>query len=48
MHLANEVRKVRGLMITVFHNESVSGTGEWRGWSKLYESLLREMSKLGQ
>ncbi len=48
MHLANEVRKVRGTMITVFHNESVSGTGQWRGWSKLYESLLREMSKLKQ
>ena len=48
MHLANEVRKVQGTLITVFHNESVSGTGEWRGWSKLYESLLREMSKLRQ
>jgi hypothetical protein len=48
MHLANEVRKVRGTMITVFHNESASGNGEWRGWSKLYESLLREMSKLRQ
>ena len=48
MHLANEVRKVRGTMITVFHNESVSGSGQWRGWSKLYESLLREMSKLRQ
>lgn len=48
MHLANEVRKVQGIMITVFHNESVSGTGTWRGWAKLYESLLREMSKLKQ
>ena len=48
MHLANEVRKVRGTLITVFHNESVSGTGAWRGWSKLYESLFREMSKLRQ
>ena len=48
MHLANEVRKVQGTMITVFHNESASGNGDWRGWSKLYESLLREMSKLKQ
>ncbi|MGA9269433.1 MAG: polysaccharide deacetylase family protein [Lutimonas sp.] len=48
MHLANEVRKVGGTMITVFHNESVSGIGQWRGWAKLYESLLREMSKLRQ
>ena len=48
MHLANEVHQVGGTLITVFHNESVSGNGEWRGWSKLYESLLREMSKLRQ
>ena len=46
MHLAKEVRNVKGTLITVFHNESVSGTGRWRGWGKLYESLLREMSKL--
>lgn len=46
MHLANEVRKVEGTLITVFHNESISGSGRWRGWSRLYESLLREMAKL--
>ena len=44
--LANEVRKVDGTMITVFHNDSVSGQGDWRGWGRLYESLLREMSRI--
>ena len=46
MHLAKEVRQVGGTLITVFHNESISGTGRWRGWNKLYDSFLREMSKL--
>ena len=46
MHLAKEVRSVKGTFITVFHNESVSGTGRWRGWGRLYDSLLSEMSKL--
>ena len=46
MLLAKEVKEVEGTLITVFHNESVSGTGRWRGWNKLYESFLREMSKL--
>lgn len=46
MLLAKEVREVRGTLITVFHNESLSGTGRWRGWNKLYVSFLKEMSKL--
>ena len=46
MELAREVRKVDGTLITVFHNESVSGTGRWRGWGRLYETLVRELSKV--
>jgi len=46
MHLAKEVKKVDGSLITIFHNESVSGSGRWRGWGRLYESLLIELSKV--
>ena len=46
MHLAKEVRKVDGSLITIFHNESVGGSGRWRGWGRLYESLLIELSKV--
>ena len=48
MKLAKEVEKVDGTLITIFHNESVSGTGRWRGWSRVYESLLKELSKMLQ
>ena len=44
--LAREVRKVDGTLITIFHNESVSGSGRWRGWGKVYESLLIELNKV--
>ncbi len=44
LKLANEVKKVNGVFITLFHNESISGTGEWRGWNRVYENLLIKMS----
>jgi hypothetical protein len=46
MKLAKEVRKVDGTFITIFHNESVGGSGRWRGWGRVYESLLIELSKV--
>ena len=46
MKLAKEVRKVDGTLITIFHNESVGGSGRWRGWGRVYESLLKELSKV--
>jgi hypothetical protein len=46
MKLAKEVRKVDGTLITIFHNESVGGSGRWRGWGRVYESLLIELSKV--
>jgi hypothetical protein len=44
LKLAEEVKQVNGTFITLFHNESVSGIGRWRGWNKLYENLLKELS----
>jgi len=43
--LAKEVKRVDGTLITIFHNESVSGSGRWRGWGRVYDSLLVELSK---
>ena len=44
LKLADEVQKVDGTFITLFHNESISGTGSWRGWNNLYVNLLNELS----
>ncbi|WP_233188536.1 polysaccharide deacetylase family protein [Tenacibaculum sp. SG-28] len=39
--LKNEVKKVNGTFITLFHNESLSAYQRWRGWSRLYGSMLK-------
>jgi len=40
--LMNEVKKVDGLFISLWHNESFSETERWKGWSKVYVSLLKQ------
>lgn len=44
LKLAEEVKKVNGVFITLFHNESISATGQWRGWDKIYENVLKTLS----
>ena len=39
--LKNEVKRVNGTFITLFHNESLSGYIRWKGWSRVYESMLK-------
>ncbi|WP_298765641.1 polysaccharide deacetylase family protein [uncultured Polaribacter sp.] len=39
--LKNEVKAVNGVFITLFHNESLSDHLRWKGWSRLYESMLK-------
>jgi hypothetical protein len=36
-----EVRKVQGTFITLFHNESISGYMRWRGWQRVYQTMLK-------
>ena len=39
--LKNEVAAVNGTFITLFHNESLSNYLRWKGWNKVYESMLK-------
>ena len=39
--LRNEVKSVNGTFITLFHNESLSNHLRWKGWARLYESMLK-------
>ncbi|MFQ3181448.1 MAG: hypothetical protein ACI9Z4_001042 [Polaribacter sp.] len=39
--LRNEVKAVNGTFITLFHNESLSNHTRWRGWKRLYESMIK-------
>jgi len=37
----NAVHAVGGLFCTLWHNESLSESGRWQGWSPLYEEILK-------
>ncbi|WP_407281437.1 polysaccharide deacetylase family protein [Tenacibaculum maritimum] len=39
--LKNEVKKVNGVFITLFHNESLSNYLRWKGWGNVYKSMLK-------
>ena len=39
--LMQEVQKVNGTFISLWHNESLSDQKRWKGWRKVYESLLQ-------
>jgi hypothetical protein len=38
--MLNEVKMVGGTFISLWHNESLSNAGRWRGWLRVYEELL--------
>jgi peptidoglycan/xylan/chitin deacetylase (PgdA/CDA1 family) len=39
--LKNEIEAVDGTFITLFHNENLSDYLRWKGWKRLYESMLK-------
>lgn len=43
--LIQKVKSVEGTFISIFHNESLSETGRWLGWSKIYQNMLKTLSK---
>jgi len=36
----DEVKKVNGTFISLWHNESLSNQKRWKGWQQVYESML--------
>jgi len=39
--LMQEVKKVNGTFVTLWHNETWSEHGAWKGWSLLYEEIVK-------
>jgi hypothetical protein len=37
--LMNEVKKVGGTFVSIWHNESVNDLGEWKGYRKVFEKM---------
>ena len=42
--LIDEVKKVNGTFITLWHNESLSEDGKWKGWRTIYEKMVNKAS----
>lgn len=41
-----EVKKVNGTFISLWHNESLTESGQWLGWRKVFEQILQTGLKL--
>lgn len=44
--LMESVRKVGGLFVSLWHNESLGESGRWIGWRKVYKAMIQECSAL--
>ncbi len=38
--IIDEAKAVNGEFISLWHNDSLSGTGRWKGWRRVYEDML--------
>lgn len=43
--LQQEVKAVGGTLITLFHNESLSDYTRWKGWSRVYETMIKKITE---
>lgn len=37
-----KIKSVNGMFVSLWHNESLSDTGHWKGWRGVYKELVRE------
>ena len=40
------VKKVNGTFVSLFHNESLSDSDQWKGWKSVFESMLKKAAEL--
>jgi hypothetical protein len=43
LNFAQKVKAVNGVFVTIFHNENLTDAFDWKGWKKMYCSLLTEL-----
>ena len=39
--IINEVKKVDGTLISIWHNDTLSDVGVWKGWRNVYEEMVK-------
>lgn len=48
LKVAERVKNVGGCFVTIWHNESLSGVNEWRGWEDVLERVVAGVNKLNK
>jgi hypothetical protein len=46
IEIAAKVNDVGGTFVTIWHNESLSGINEWKGWEKVFGSICAQVSNI--
>jgi hypothetical protein len=41
--IAEKIRQVNGILVTLWHNESFSESRRWKGWNKVYHEIAKTM-----
>ena len=44
--LARQIAEVGGTFVTVWHNESLSGQYEWKGWEDVFLRIVSEVRSM--
>lgn len=47
LHLLNEVKKVNGIFVSIWHNNTVSNQGMFKGWKRVHDELIKNMGVAG-
>lgn len=47
LKLARTVSEVGGTFVTTWHNESLSGANEWKGWEDVFERIVNGINQIG-
>ena len=43
--LVEKVKAVNGIFTSLWHNESLSEQGVWRGWRRVFESMIEKVTR---
>ncbi len=41
--IIDEVKRIDGTLITVWHNDTFSNIGDWKGWKNIYEDMIKQI-----
>ena len=39
--MIREIKEVGGMLVTIWHNDTFSNYGSWKGWKNVYENMVK-------